>query len=293
MGRMFHRKKQERVTPAPPDREHRRTPSGWHQEDWESYDHVADAYARVSARRSAPAAADLVSIAGVEAGHRVLDVGTGTGVAAGEALGAGATVVGIDPAPKMLAHARAAHPEAAYVIGEALDLPFRPWSFDRVIGNFVVLHFTRYETALFDMARVLREGGVMALSSWAAGEDAFGAVWRATAESLIGKELFRDAARRGAPWREHFSDPARFEQTLKDAGLKRIRTEQRSYRFDLTIESYLEGMETRSAARALHRVMGDAIWERFRAQVREEFGRRFRDPIGDTRDVWFGVGMKP
>jgi hypothetical protein len=27
--------------------------------------------------------------------------------------------------------------------------------------------------------------------------------------------------------------------------------------------------------------------------VREEFGRRFRDPIGDTRDVWFGVGMKP
>ncbi|HEX6207778.1 MAG TPA: methyltransferase domain-containing protein [Actinomycetota bacterium] len=287
---MFRRRRPEAAGTTP-----QRTPSGYHQEDWESYDHVAEAYERVTAERTSGAARDLVELAGVGPGHQVLDVGTGTGVAAIAAIehvGAEGLVVGLDPSSKMLALARPKHSEVHYVQGEALDLPFRDASFDRVIGNFVVLHFNRWETALFDMVRALRPGGVMGLSSWAASEDAFTEAWRQVAEELIGPELYRDAARRAAPWQERFSNPALFEESLKKAGLRRIRTERRSYRFEMTLGSYLEGMETRTLARSLHRIMGDAIWERFRERVRDEFDDRFAERIGDTRDVWFGLGVR-
>ena len=288
---MFSRRK----PPARGAEAPQRTPSGYHQEDWQSYGHVAEVYERVTAERTAQPARDLVALAGVEPGHRVLDVGTGTGVAAVAAMervGAQGMVVGVDPARKMLALALPKHPEVRYVVGEALDLPFRGGAFDAVIGNFVVAQFNRYETALHDMLRTLRAQGVLALSNWAPSEDTFSRAWREVAEGLVGRELFRDAMRRAAPWESHFSDPERFEETLKRAGLRQVRVERRDYRFQMSLESYLEGAETRLAARSLHRIMGDAIWERFRERVREEFGARFRDPIGDTREVWFGLGRK-
>lgn len=272
-----------------------RTPSGYHQEDWQSYDRVAEVYERVTAERTAQPAQDLVALAGVEPGQRVLDVGSGTGVAAVAAMervGAEGLVVGVDPAPRMLALAVPKHPEVRYVVGEALDLPFRDAVFDSVIGNFVVAQFNRYETALYDILRTLRSGGTLALSNWAPSDDAFGAAWREVAEGLVGRELYRDAVRRASPWEAHFSDPGRFEEILKEAGLRQVRVVRRDYRFEMTLDSYLAGAETRLAARSLQRIMGETIWERFRERVREEFRKRFRDPIGDTRDVWFGLGTK-
>ena len=41
------------------------------------------------------------------------------------------------------------------------------------MGNFVLAHFTKYETALFDMMRVLQPGGRVAFSSWSDGVDAY------------------------------------------------------------------------------------------------------------------------
>ena len=32
-------------------------------------------------------------------------------------------------------------------------------AFDALLANFVIAHFTKYKTALFDMKRVLRPGG--------------------------------------------------------------------------------------------------------------------------------------
>lgn len=272
------------------------TPPGWHREDWQSYDGVAETYERVNAPRYAIPAADLVRLVAPPAGGRILDVGTGTGVAAiaaAEAVGAEGLAVGLDPARGMLALARTKGASVRWVSGEALDLPFRKGTFDAVVANFVVSHFTKYETALFDMVRVLRPRGRLGLSNWGTGEDEFGRAWREAAEALVGTELFRDARGRALPWQEKFSRPEEFEDALKEAGLRDVDIQQRDYRFEMTIESYLQGQETRMVARSMRRIMGDAIWERFRAKVREEFARRFREPIGDTRDVWFGVGTKP
>jgi len=77
-------------------------------DDWRSYDSVAETYARIHAPRLAEPARDLVALTGVGAGQRVLDVGTGTGVAATAAAAAGGAVIGIDEAHGMLVQARAA-----------------------------------------------------------------------------------------------------------------------------------------------------------------------------------------
>ena len=61
-------------------------------DDWRSYDDVAETYERVHAPRFAEVARDLVALAGDRApATSVLDVGTGTGVAAQAAADAGAT----------------------------------------------------------------------------------------------------------------------------------------------------------------------------------------------------------
>jgi demethylmenaquinone methyltransferase/2-methoxy-6-polyprenyl-1,4-benzoquinol methylase len=288
---MFHKPK---PTPAPGTDPSATT--DWHAVDWRSYDDVAGWYAKHVADRHAPAASDLMSLLEPPPGGRVLDVGTGTGIAlqpAAAAVGERGLVVGLDPSLGMLLQAKSAGVPGSLVGGEAIDLPFPDESFDRVLANFVVSHFARPENALFDMVRVLRSRGRMGVSAWGGAEDEFSRTWREIGESFVGKDLYRDAVVRGLPSEARFSDPKRLEEAVGGAGLRNVRVEHRDYRFEMTIEEYLAGQDTRMVARALRRIMGDAIWTRFTEQVADEFRSRFRDPIGDTRDVYFGLGTKP
>lgn len=268
----------------------------FHAVDWRSYDHVAEEYARLVAHRHAAPAADLISLVAPAQGARVLDVGTGTGIAlmpAREVIGPDGFLVGLDPSTGMLRQAQAAPAHPPLVAGEAIDLPFRDETFDAVVGNFVLSHFSKHETALHDMVRVLRRGGRLGLTAWVTTEDEFGRVWRERAEAVVGKDLYQDALARALPSERQFSDPDRIIDALRDAGLRDVEVETRHYRFEMTIAQYLEAQKTRLGARALHRIMGDAVWERFGEQVAEEFRSRFRDPIGDSQEVRFGLGMKP
>ena len=61
----------------------------------------ATAYERGFARLTAHTAGALLDAAGVEAGTRVLDVGTGPGVVAGAAAARGARVTAVDAEPSM------------------------------------------------------------------------------------------------------------------------------------------------------------------------------------------------
>jgi demethylmenaquinone methyltransferase/2-methoxy-6-polyprenyl-1,4-benzoquinol methylase len=98
----------------------------------------------------------------------VLDVATGTGDLALEVLRQhpDAKVVGLDFAPEMLNLARVKAdtraPGIAWVVGDAMRLPFANASFDDVVTGFALRNVTDIPTAFAEMARVARPGGRVA-----------------------------------------------------------------------------------------------------------------------------------
>lgn len=103
-------------------------------------------------------------------GERILDLSTGTGWTSRLVARRGAIVTGADIAGDLLAAARAkAHEEGLaidYQIGDAENLPFETGRFDAVISTCGVMFAARQEAAAAELARVVRKGGRIALTTW-------------------------------------------------------------------------------------------------------------------------------
>ena len=266
--------------------------------DWRSFDSVAETYARLSAPNLAVVAKDLVDLLEVAPGQHVLDVGTGTGVgarAAADATGQGGVAVGVDPSMGMLRVAAGGRGGPAYAAATSIDLPFHEATFDRLMANFVIAFFPDYKTALFELLRVLKPGGRLAVTWWGAGdnEDELRKTWRGLVEEFAEHEVLQDAQRRVIPWEERFSDPNVLKETLHEAGLRDIWTELREYRFTMSREDWLVGRESTVMGRFLRQMVGPELWETFRSRARQVFADRFPDPLNDFRDVVLAVGHKP
>jgi len=111
-----------------------------------------------------PVAARVVAGAGLQPGERVLDVGTGTGIAAAAARGAGRNVVGIDAAEGMLALARREAPDVTFARMDFHHLSFADASFDVVLAAHALLFADDEAAALREWRRVVRPGGRLSLS---------------------------------------------------------------------------------------------------------------------------------
>jgi SAM-dependent methyltransferase len=108
----------------------------------------------------------LLDAARVSAGSRVLDIGTGPGDVAARAAERGAIVVGLDFAEAMVTLASRTHPGLTFVVGDAAAPPFADRSFDAIVGNFTFHHLSRQRQALAAWRRLLRPGGLLALTAW-------------------------------------------------------------------------------------------------------------------------------
>lgn len=101
-------------------------------------------------------------------GARVLEVGCGTGVVARTVAarsGAG-EVVGLDPSPVFVDHARrlaAGVANLSYVVGSGTALPFDDGAFDAVIFHTVLSHIPDAGAALAEAARVTAARGALAV----------------------------------------------------------------------------------------------------------------------------------
>jgi ubiquinone/menaquinone biosynthesis C-methylase UbiE len=262
--------------------------------DWRAYDDVAEIYERVHAPRFAEAARDLVAAIRVSDGERVLDVGTGTGVAAEEAGRAGARAVGIDRSVGMLTVGRRARPDLELLAAEAIDLPFRDGTFDAVVGNFVLAHFTKVETALFDVRRVLRPAGRLGFTAWSDGQqDAYQEAWLEQVESVVPREMLAPAYAAAAPGHDRFQRPAEFDEVLRRAGFRNIRTETKRYRWTYTRDDFVDGLATWTVGRFVRNMLGDAEWAALMDRTRTVFADRFPDPLHDFREVIVAVAALP
>jgi SAM-dependent methyltransferase len=114
--------------------------------------------------------ADQVGLSG---GERVLDLGCGTGNATLALARAGADVVAVDPAARLVEVTRRRTADAGYQVevlqGEAATIPLPDDSVDVIVSVFAVIFAPDPAAALRDMSRVLEPGGRIVLTAWIPG----------------------------------------------------------------------------------------------------------------------------
>jgi demethylmenaquinone methyltransferase/2-methoxy-6-polyprenyl-1,4-benzoquinol methylase len=105
----------------------------------------------------------VIRQAAIPSGGRVLDIATGTGDIAFEALAQveGVTAVGADFAPMMMTvgRGRPNGNRVRWVAADALNLPFADGGFDAVTHGFLVRNVVDIHRAFVEQWRVLRPGG--------------------------------------------------------------------------------------------------------------------------------------
>lgn len=234
-----------------------RAEAGWRTQSMAS----ATNYERVVGPAiSRPWAERLLDRLALRPGARVLDLACGTGVLARLAsgrVGPDGTVAGLDISPAMLTVARA---QAAPVgtgptgwhLGTAASLPFRDASFDGVACAFGLMFVSDRTRALAEIRRVLKPGGRLALSVWAAEADnpvdaGFVAVLRRYGRAGMG-------ARRPAEY--SLADPDHMRHLLTRAGFHAVTVDTLTDEHRLPLDAMLNRMAslgvdeaTRSAAR--------------------------------------------
>jgi len=177
-----------------------------------------------------PWAGELLARAGIEPGHRVLDVASGLGPVArlaAAAAGSGGRVVASDISAAMLAAAAAKPADPRWAPIEYLECPasaitVHDDSFDVVLCQHGLQFFPERAAAAREMRRVTRPGGIVVLSTWAAEHPLglFGAVNETLRESGMAEPFPR--AFDPDSYRVSVAD---LQELLQMTGLRDVRVE--------------------------------------------------------------------
>jgi trans-aconitate methyltransferase len=148
-------------------------------------------------------------------GERILDLGCGDGQLTQRIAAAGASVVGIDASPEMVAAARARGVKADK--GPAGKLPYPSHTFDAVFSN-AVLHWVRdQDEMLSQVRRVLRPGGRFVAEMGGHGNIA---AIRVAFAAVLARHGFADLGDRG----NYYPTPEAYTRRLERHGFTVERT---------------------------------------------------------------------
>jgi ubiquinone/menaquinone biosynthesis C-methylase UbiE len=236
---------------------------------------------------------DLLSGGRITLGQHVLDIATGTGLAAEAAatmVGAAGRITAADISQSMLDQARQRLGTAQNIslaVEDGQSLTFADESFDAVICNMGLMYFPDASRGLREFRRVLRAGGHVAASVYAApGRSMLGGL-----HLSIGRHIAPKAAEY---WRFYSLGNERYLRTLFEvAGFADI--EIRSKKLHLTFPSfdaYFGGVET-GAGSAGQDYM--ALGEEARSLVREEVRKYVQDvggPIQIEAEIRLASGLR-
>lgn len=179
---------------------------------------------------AAPVTERMLELAAVDAGHRVLDIASGTGepaLSAARRAGPRGRVVGTDLVEEMLAVARdkaaregLSNIEFRCVDGEALD--FEPATFDAATIRWGLMFMPEPEVCLRRVRALLIDGGRLVAACWAAPEDN---PFVSLLIDVLGRYTELPAPPPGAPGIFALADPARLRGVLAAAGFEDIQLE--------------------------------------------------------------------
>lgn len=229
-----------------------------------SYDNFMGRYSF----RLAPA---FATFAGVEAGARVVDVGAGTGALTRELQRRGAVVAAAEPSEPFV---RALRERLSGVDVQAAPAEALPWpddAFDSALAQLVVAFMRDPAAGIAEMRRVVRPGGIVAVTMWdREGMEMLAAVQRtqqafgATGETTEARMRFRS-----------FEE---LEQLFAGGGFSDVRTEL------LEVESEYTGFDELWSA-LVHGAGPAGAWtkqldEPTRARAQAELHRQLGSPAG-------------
>ena len=224
------------------------------------------------------------------AGERILDLATGTGWTSRIVSRRGALVTGVDIASGLL---EAAERQAAaeqlpitYRLGDAEDLPFEDASFDAIVSTCGVMFASRPVAAAKEMARVVRPGGRIALTTWTSDGNLF--------KMFQVMKPYMAAPPSPAP-------PSPFEWGNPDR-IKQLLGESFELHFERAVSYYREpsaeaAWETFSTSYGPTKTLADSLEPSRREQLRADFvafHAGFPTALGICvpREYWLTVGIK-
>jgi SAM-dependent methyltransferase len=236
----------------------------------------------------APFTEPILRAAALRSGHRVLDIGCGSGTLLHEAVSTGATAVGVDISDVMVEAARRRVAEATVVAADAQTADLRTLGpFDRVVSRFGVMFFEDPVAAFTNIRSAAAPGATLAFVCWRAADNPMFTLGNSVLAAHLQNPALASASDPVGPLA--FGDRDRARQVLTEAGWRDITIEPFDGVCDYGIggsdgvEERLAVVLTSSTGRAaraeLEPALGAQGWAALVEDVRAELRRNLVDGV--------------